>query len=99
MSYQVYDEFGFKGDFATNKGGYDYLSFLRGLQLADLEKFIEQGFDLVPEAILEVLQEVNPPAGLIEETHNNFMKLLSLCEGMVIVSDGLNDDLDDEVKE
>lgn len=94
MSNQVYDENGFVGDFATNKGTYEYLSYLRGLQIDEIEKLIEQGFDVIPEAVLEILSEVNPPAGLIKETHDNFLLLLKECKGVVIISDGLNEDLE-----
>jgi len=95
MSYQVYDEDGYKGDFATSKGGYDYLSYLRGLSIEEITHFLEEGYDTVPEAIYEAIRLVDPPDGLIKTTHENFLELLPKCNGIVIVSDGMNDDLED----
>lgn len=96
MSYQVYDEDGFVGDFATNKGAVDYLSFIRGQEIPELMQLVSEGFDLIPEAIKEELEKVSPPEGLLMDTHKNFLSLLDKCKGIVIISDGINDDLEDE---
>jgi hypothetical protein len=96
MSNQVYDVDGFVDDFATNKGTTDYFNYLRGLNDPYLEKFVEEGWDLVPEALLETLEELDPPRGEIKEVHEKFKESLMKCSGIVIISDGLNDDLDQE---
>lgn len=99
MSYQVYDEDGFVGDFATTKGAYDYLSYIRGQEVEELAQLVNEGFDTVPEAIKEELEKISPPEGLLMDTHENFLKLLDKCKGVVIISDGVNDNLDDAEEE
>lgn len=95
MSFQVYDERGFQGDFATNTGTYNYFSYLRGLNIDPLKQLIEEGYDVVPAAILETLSEVKMPEGDLKVTHENFLETLELCKGIVIISDGINDDMED----
>jgi hypothetical protein len=94
MSYQLYDENGFVADLATTKGLNDMLAYLRGLDIPGLNKLIQEGWDLIPEAILEELEEyVDPPAGEIKDTLDILKKNLKKCVGIVIFSDGLNDGL------
>jgi len=96
MSFQIYDEDGYVGDFGTTKGTRDYLSYLRGLDREYLKAFLSEGWDVIPEALLEDLQEVDPPAGVLKETHENFLDLLEKCKGIVVLTDGISDDLEDE---
>jgi hypothetical protein len=95
MSYQLYDEDGYIGDFATNKGAYDYLTYLKGLDNPDIERIVNHGVDVVPEAIVETLENIQVPDGPMEETHKNFIFMLKKCSGIAVISDGLNDDLED----
>jgi hypothetical protein len=96
MTFYVYDEDGYKGDFGTNKGAHDYMAYLFGLDREELEDFTRDGYDISPEALLESLKDVNPPKGDITSTHENFLSILEKCKGIVILSNGLNDDLEDE---
>ena len=91
MSNMCFDENGYVGDFATNKGQTDFFAYLKGLDDPDLEEFINEGSYLIPEALLEVLGKYDPPRGEIKETMDNFKELLPKCKGIVIISDGLND--------
>jgi hypothetical protein len=95
MSYQIYDENGYVADFGTTRGTHDYLAYLRGLDREELMQFVNEGFDIVPEALEENLEDINPPKGDLYTTHENFLNTLSKCKGIVILSDGLNDDLED----
>lgn len=99
MSLQIYDENGYVGDFATTKGAFDYLTYLRGLEQEELAQFLTEGFDLVPEALLEVLEITSVPEGALSDTHANFLSTLRQCEGIVILSDGISDDLEDAEEE
>lgn len=99
MSFQVYDERGFRADFATNTGTHNYFSYLRGLSIEALNQLVEEGYDVVPAAILETLSEVSVPEGDLKITHENFLKTLESCKGVVIISDGINDDLEDAEEE
>ena len=93
MGYYLYDENGYVDDFATTKGASDLMAFLKGLEIPGLQKLVEEGWDLIPEAILEELEDVNPPAGEVKDTLDIFKKNLKKCKGIVIISDGLNDGL------
>jgi hypothetical protein len=96
MSFCIYDENGYVGDFATTKGTRDYLVYVRGLDIPETLQFVLEGWDVIPEAILEEFEKINPPEGLIKETHDNFLSLLKKCSGIVVLSDGISDDLEDE---
>ena len=94
MAYQLYDENGFVSDLATTKGLNDMLAYLKGLNIPGLNKLIQEGWDLIPEAILEEFEEyVDPPAGEVKDTIDALKKNLKKCIGIVIFSDGLNDGL------
>jgi hypothetical protein len=95
MSYQVYDENGYVGDFATTKGYEDFVNWCNGLQEEEIQDFITDGMSIHPLVLHEVLADYDPPLGDIKKTYDNFLKLLLECSGIVIVSDGLNDDLED----
>ena len=96
MSYQVYDENGYVGDFATTKGMHDYMNWLRTTGDDDLGDFADNAIWIHPEALGEVLMDYIPPVGDIQKTNDNFISLLPQCSGIVMISDGLNDDLEDE---
>ena len=98
MSYQLYDENGYVDDLATTKGLNDMLSYLRGLDKPGLRKLLEEGWDLIPEAILEEFGDIDPPAGEIKDTIDKLKENLKKCVGIVIFSDGLNDGLSQEEK-
>lgn len=95
MSYQVYDENGYVGDFATTKGMDDFMKWLSSTGDDDLEIFAETSIHIYPMAIKESLAAYDPPLGDIQETYDNFMELLPKCQGIVMISDGLNDDLEE----
>lgn len=95
MSYQVYDENGYVGDFATTKGLDDFMKWLQSTEDDDLIDFAENAIYIVPEALAETLVQYQPPLGDIRKTYDNFLELLPKCEGIVMISDGLNDDLED----
>jgi len=88
MGFCLHDEDGYVADFATVKGAYDYLTYLRGLQIPELEEFAEAGFFIVPEALLEILSEVEVPEGPMQSTHESFLESLPKCKGIVIIWDG-----------
>lgn len=95
MAYQLYDENGYVDDLATTKGLNDMLAYLRGLDIPGLYKLIDEGWDLIPEAILEEFEEyVDPPIGEVKDTIDILKKNLKKCKGIVIFSDGLNEALD-----
>lgn len=91
MGFYLYDEEGYVDDLGTTKGVNDLLTYLRGLNISGLKKFIEQGWDLVPEALAEELEEVNPPAGEVKDTLEILKGNLYRCRGIAIISDGINE--------
>ena len=91
MGFYLYDEDGYVADLATTKGLNDLLSYLKGLNIPGLKKFIEDGWDLVPEAIAEELEVVNPPIGEVKETLDALKENLYKCKGIAIISDGVNE--------
>jgi hypothetical protein len=95
MSYQVYDENGYVGDFATTKGFNDFMEWCKSTEDVELIQFAENGIYIFPEAIKESLEKYDPPLGDIRKTYDDFLALLPRCEGVVMISDGLNDDLED----
>lgn len=95
MSYQVYDENGYVGDFATTKGLNDFMKWLLSIDDEEIIVFAEESLSVYPEALMEALASQDPPLGDIEKTYANFLELLPKCKGVVIISDGLNDDLED----
>ncbi len=99
MGYYLYDEDGYVADVGTTKGLDDMFTYLRGLDLPGLDAFIENGWDLVPEALAEELEVLDPPAGEVKDTIDDLVVNLRKCKGMAIVSDGLNEDPDMEVEE
>jgi hypothetical protein len=99
MATYVYDENGYIGDFATNKGTKDVFDYLRDLNNPYLQQFIEEGWDIVPEALLETLEELEPPRGDIKITIDVFKETLKKCKGIIIISDGVTHDLTYEEKE
>ena len=97
MSYFVYDENGYVGDFATTKGLNDFMKWCESIPDIDLQDFVEKGMAIFPLALRETLREYDPPLGEIKKTYDNFIELLPKCKGIVMISDGINDDLEDEV--
>jgi hypothetical protein len=95
MSYQVYDENGYVGDFASTKGLDEFMKWLSTTDDDELVVFSENSIYIFPMALKEVLEEYDPPAGDIKLTYDNFMELLPKCQGLVMISDGLNDDLEE----
>lgn len=91
MGFYLYDEDGYVDDLGTNKGVDDLFTYLRGLEIPGLKKFLYEGWDLVPEALAEELEEVNPPVGEIKETLEALKENLYKCKGIAIISDGLNE--------
>jgi hypothetical protein len=89
----VYDENGFVGDFATTKGLNDFMRWCESTEDIELKELAETGMYIFPMAIKESLEEFDPPIGDIKKTYDNFLKVLSKCSGIVIISDGANDDL------
>ena len=96
MSYQVYDENGYVGDFATTKGLDDFMKWCESTNDVDLIEFSKEGMYIYPLALYEILAEYDPPLGDLRKTYDNFLELLPKCKGIVIVSDGANDKLEDE---
>lgn len=96
MSYCIYDENGYVGDFATTKGLDDFMRWCRSVEDIDLQEFANDGMYIFPEALKESLEIYDPPTGDIKKTYDNFLQLLSKCSGIVIVSNGANDDLEEE---
>lgn len=96
MSYQVYDENGYVGDFATTKGCHDFMQWCESTGDVDLKRFFNSGSSIFPMSLMEALELFDPPLGEVEKTYNNFLELLPKCKGIVIISDGINDDLEDE---
>ena len=96
MSYQVYDENGYVGDFATTRGLNDFMRWCESTSDEDLIEFAKEGMYIYPEALKESLELYDPPVGDIKKTYDNFLDLLPKCKGIVIVSDGANDDLEEE---
>jgi len=96
MSYQVYDENGYVGDFATTRGLNDFMGWCRSTNDEDLIEFAKEGMYIYPLALYETLVDYEPPAGDLKKTYDNFMSLLPKCKGIVIISDGANDDLAEE---
>lgn len=91
MGFYLYDEDGYVDDLGTTKGTNDLLVYLRGLDIPGLKKFLTEGWDLVPEALAEELEEVNAPAGEIRDTLEALKENLYKCKGIAIISDGLNE--------
>jgi len=98
MTYQLYDENGFIADVGTTKGLSDLWAYLRGLDVPDLDAFIENAWDLVPEAIAEAFEKLDPPVGDIKDTIDALIVSLYQAKGIAIISDGLNEDPDLEVE-
>jgi len=96
MSYQIYDENGYVGDFATTKGLTDFMKWCESTDDVDLINFYKDGMYIYPEALKESLELYDPPVGDIKKTYDNFLDLLPKCKGIVIVSDGANDDLEEK---
>lgn len=96
MSYQVYDESGYVGDFATTKGLDDFMKWCETLEDIEIRDFAENASYIYPEALQEAFEAYDPPAGDIQKTYENFLSLLPKCKGIVIISDGINEDLEDE---
>jgi hypothetical protein len=94
MSYHVYDENGYVGDFATTKGLRDFMEWCKSLDDIEIQGFTEDAMYIFPLALKESLDEFDPPLGDIKKTYDNFMDLLPKCKGIVMISDGANDDLD-----
>ncbi len=95
MSYYVYDENGYVGDFATTKGLNDFMKWAESTEDGELVALAENAMYIFPMAIKESLEAFDPPLGEIKDTYDNFLELLPKCQGIVIISDGLNDDLED----
>ena len=99
MSYYVYDENGYVGDFATTKGLSEFMKWCESIEDIEIRDFAENGMYIYPMALYESLEVVDPPAGDIQKTYDNFMDLLPSCTGIVMISDGANDDLPDSEEE
>lgn len=95
MSYQVYDEGGYVGDFATTKGMDDFMKWLEVTGDEEIISFALNAVYIFPMALKEALESHDPPEGDLKKTYDNLMELLSKCKGVVMVSDGLNDDLEE----
>lgn len=95
MGFRVYDENGYVGDFATTKGCDDFMKWLKSTEDEDLMDFADNGIYIVPEALAETLVGYQPPKGDIKSIYDNFLELLPKCEGIVMISDEVNDDLED----
>ena len=91
MAYQLYDENGYVDDLATTKGLNDLLAYLKSTDTPGLNQLIQEGWDLIPEAILEEMEDLEPPAGEVKDTLDQLKKNLKKCVGIVIFSDGLNE--------
>jgi serine/threonine protein phosphatase PrpC len=96
MSYQVYDENGYIGDFATTKGFDDFMKWCESTEDDEIVSFAQNAMSIYPMALDEALDDFAPPLGDLKKTYDNFRELLPKCESIVMVSDGLNDDLEDE---
>ena len=91
MGFYLYDENGYVDDLGTTKGVYDLMTYLKGLDIEGLKRFIEEGWDIVPEALAEELEAVDPPAGEVKDTLDILRENLYKCKGIAIISDGLNE--------
>lgn len=95
MGFYLYDEDGYVDDFATIKGANDLFTYLKGLDIPGLRKLVNDGWDVYPEALLEELEEVNPPAGEVKDTLDIFKENLKKCKGIVIISDQINEGIEE----
>jgi hypothetical protein len=96
MSYYVYDENGYVGDFATTKGLDDFMKWCETIEDIEVREFAENASHIHPEALHESFEVYDPPEGDIKKTYDNFLSILPKCKGIVIVSDGVNEDLPEE---
>ena len=92
----MYDEKGYVDDLGTTKGTNDLISYLKGLDIPGLKKFLTQGWDLVPEALAEELEAVDPPIGEVKDTLDILKANLYKCKGIAIISDGINEGAENE---
>jgi hypothetical protein len=70
------------------------MSWCETLEDIDIQSFAEEASSSFPEVLMESLELYDPPLGEIRATYDNFMNLLPKCKGIVIISDGLNDNLE-----
>jgi hypothetical protein len=95
MSYYIYDENGYVGDFATTKGLDDFMKWCEGVEDIDVSGFAEEGMSVYPDALKESLELYDPPEGDIKKTYDNLLKLIPECQGVVIISDGSNSEVEE----
>jgi len=93
MSYQIYDVNGFASDLSTTLGLQEYTDWAETLNDPMLNSFIEEGTTETPALLAEVLDEYDPDDADVASVHENLINALRKCNGIAIISDGLNDDL------
>jgi len=99
VGYCAYDVNGYVGDIGTATGLFDFMRWCAGTEDFELINFSEEGKAIVPEALLEALQMYEPPKGDIKEVYDALLMVLPKCKEIVVISDGLNDDLEDFMEE
>ncbi len=98
MSFSIYDVNGFVGDFATTTGLSELSRFIEeqeGQSMEDAKGFLQMGGALITNDLIDGFRIAAPRKDTIRETVTNLVELLEKCDTVAIISDGLNDDLQD----
>jgi hypothetical protein len=96
MSFAIYDVNGFVGDLATNTGMAELARFIEAQEeMPDAKEFIKKGAALITDFLVGDFQDMEPKKETVQQTITNFLELVEKADTVVIISDGLNDDLED----
>jgi len=86
--YYIYDENGFKGDFASLFTVTEFESIAKEHELPALQQFLDDGFSLDIKAVIRDLSTLDFRFAELDDVKSDLISVLESCSGMIILSNG-----------
>ena len=90
MGYSLFDSNGYIGDVGTTGGLQDLRKYCLSMKKHNVRLFLDKGAALITEVFMNEVKALRPRKKTIQTTAENLLVLLERCEGVAIISDGVN---------